>query len=71
VHGIDGADNGEIFEEMLLVNILGEITDVQRSAGRWGYNGGTWGTWGSRGRVMQPSFVLCFDGLPLLPPCSS
>ena len=68
MHGVNGADNGEDFEEMLLVNILGKITDVQRSAGRWGHDGGTWG---SRGRVMQPSFVLCYDGFPLLTPCSS
>ena len=37
--GVDGADDGEDFEEMLFANILVEIADVQGGGGRGG--GGT------------------------------
>jgi hypothetical protein len=38
--GVDGANDGEDLEEMLLANILVQVADVQRGGRRGGCNGG-------------------------------
>jgi hypothetical protein len=41
--GVDGANDGEDVEEMLLANVLVQVADVQRGGRRGGYNGGSRG----------------------------